>query len=107
MHGQGRVDGNGSIIVTTFGKPPNTRLSMSGLPDPRDKVADSTWLGSFWFNPQEAEEQSYPNKHFCLILNLPVTCNLIRSITLFQWKLLYSHLETCKMSIIIQCKTIY
>ncbi|CAH9100299.1 unnamed protein product [Cuscuta europaea] len=69
MHGQGRDNGNGSITVTRFGKPPNTRLSMSGLSNPMDKAADPTWPGSFLFNPQEAEEQSssYPNK---LDLNL-------------------------------------
>ncbi|XP_031115216.1 uncharacterized protein LOC116019205 [Ipomoea triloba] len=47
-----------SITAARFSKA-NTRFSTSALPDPMDKAAaDSMWPGSFWFNPQQSEEQS-------------------------------------------------
>ncbi|XP_019172802.1 PREDICTED: uncharacterized protein LOC109168214 [Ipomoea nil] len=50
-----------SITVARFRKA-NTRFSMSALPP------DSMWPGSFWFNPQQSEEQS--SNPYKLDLNL-------------------------------------
>nr|GMD92658.1 zinc finger protein 4-like [Ipomoea batatas] len=55
---QHKPSNDGSITAARFGKA-NTRFSTSALPDPMDKAAaDSMWPGSFWFNPQQSEEQS-------------------------------------------------